>query len=260
MSKIKVDLENIKKETDASQKQAFVPEFGGYQQSKEAGKLKYLKIFGLIAGGFLLLSALAGFVYWQNLKTTPQYSLALLIDAARRDDQQAIDALVDTDAVVDDFMPQVVGKAIEMYGRGVPRETLLKVARIAQPLLPEVKRQAHALVPVLIREKTARFDNVPFWAIAFGAGRIMDITVDGDKAFVKSNLQNRPLELTMKKNGDRWQIVGVKDEELAQKIAEKIGQEIIAAATRQTDVDAKGKQLGVENLEELLEKAKDIFR
>jgi hypothetical protein len=47
----------------------------------------------------------AGCLYWRSLRSTPQYSLALLIDASRRNDRKAIDSLVDTDKVVDDFVP-----------------------------------------------------------------------------------------------------------------------------------------------------------
>lgn len=258
MSKFVIDLSEQKSETSPPETQA-VPEFGEYRKPKKRSRLpKILRISGIILAVLLLTGVVGGYLYWQSLKRTPQYSLALLVDSARREDQKTIDELVDTDAVVDDFMPQIIDKAVELYGRGLPRETIQKVAQVAAPLIPGVKNQARAIVPALIRDKTQRFENVPFWAIVLGAGKILDIRVEGDKAFVKSNLQDRPLEVTMKRSGDRWQIVGVKDEELARKIAEKIGQQIIEAATKKDP--KKGKQLGVENLDELLKQAKDIFR
>ncbi len=86
---------------------------------KKSVWLKVLKIFGGLLVLFLIVGAIGGYFYWRNLKTTPQYSLALLVDAARRDDQKTIDELVNTDAVVDDFMPQITDKAVELYGRGL---------------------------------------------------------------------------------------------------------------------------------------------
>lgn len=220
---------------------------------------KILKFFGIGLVVISLLGSIAGYFYWRNLKLTPQYSLALLVDAARRDDQKAIDELVDTDAVVDDFMPQITDKAVELYGRGLAPATIQKMAQVAAPLMPQIKQRARLEVPNLIREKTSKFQEYPFWAIAIGAGKFLDITQEGEKAFIKSKIQDRPLEVTLKRNGEKWQVVAVRDEVLAKRIAEKIGQELISAAQKNGAKKA-GEQLGVSNLEEVLRKAESIFK
>ena len=92
-----------------------------------------------------------------------------------------------------------------------------------------------------------------------GADRYLDITVSGDVANVKSRLEDHPLELTMHKNGTKWQIVGVKDDQLATDIARKIGQEIISIASTGGPKDAANK-FGVGNLAELLKQAEDLVR
>lgn len=259
MSRILVDLEKQPETAASTLKKQYVSEPEDYQKPKRSGNFaKILKILGVLLVAILLISAIGGYLYWQSLKATPQYSLALLVDAARRDDQKAIDELVDTNAIVDDFMPQITDKAIELYGRGLPPQTVAKVAQVAAPLLPAVKQRARSEIPGLIREKTQKFENAPFWAIALGAGGMLDIGQNGDKAIVKSSLQERPLEVTMKRNGARWQVVGIKDEVLARRIAEKIGQEIIAAA-RKGGIERAGKQLGIENLQDIL-KETEIFK
>ncbi|MBA2736948.1 MAG: hypothetical protein H0U50_09215 [Pyrinomonadaceae bacterium] len=237
-----------------------VPAFGEYQQPK--AKSKFVKIIGVPAallGAVLLIAAVGGYFYWQSYKYTPQYSLALLIDAARRGDQTTVDRLVDSDAVVDDFMPQITDKAIELYGRGLPPQALAKVAQVAAPILPIVKERAKAELPRVIREKTDKFANVPFAAIVLGADRYLEITREGDTAFVKSKIADRPLEVKMKRNGDKWQIVGLTDEPLATRIAQKIGQEIILVATKGGIAQA-GKSLGVNNLQDLLKQAENILK
>ncbi len=108
-------------------------------------------------------------------------------------------------------------------------------------------------------KKTKKFASVPFWAIVVGADRFLDITQETEKAFVKSKMLDRPLELTLKLSGDKWQVIGLKDEELARRIAEKIGQEIIALAKNGGTGNA-GANLGVENLQEVLKQAQDIFK
>ena len=49
-------------------------------------------------------------------------------------DQKTIDEVVDTNAVVDDFLPQITGKAVELYGRGLPPEIISRVSQIAASL------------------------------------------------------------------------------------------------------------------------------
>ena len=226
---------------------------------KRGGFRKFLKIFAAVCLLILIVAGIGGFFYWRNLKQTPQYSLALLVDAARRDDQTAVDELVDTDAVVDDFMPQITDKAVELYGRGLAPATINKIAQAAAPLLPAIKQRARSEVPNLIREKTSQFNNYPFWTIAVGAGNFLDITTESDRAFVKSKIPDRPLEVTMKRSGDKWQVVAVRDEVLARRIAERIGQDLIVAAQKGGARKA-GEQLGVQNLEEVLKRAESIFK
>jgi hypothetical protein len=255
MSKFVVDL-NEKSAPDKTN----APAFGDYQKPKK--RSAFLKIVGVLAALLavvLLAGAIGGYFYWKSFEDTPQYSLALLIDAARRDDQAAVDQLVDTNAVVDDFMPQITEKAVELYGRGLPPQTLNKVAQVAAPVLPAVKERARAELPRVIREKTDKFSNVPFAAIVLGADKYLDIVQEGDTAFVRSKIADRPLEVKMRRNGKKWQVIGVRDEQLATRIAQKIGQEIIAVAGK-GGINKSAESLGVKNLQDLLKQAEDILK
>jgi len=260
MSNFVINLSDPPKENSFGNSAGATPTENQTIPKKKPGVfLKILKIFGALLLLSLIIGAVGGYFYWKNLKTTPQYSLALLVDAARRGDQAAIDKLVNTDAVVDDFIPQITDKAVELYGRGLAPTTIQKMAQIVAPLLPAVKQRARAEVPNLIREKTKNFENIPFWAIAVGAERYLEIINEGEKAFVRSKLAERPLEIVMKRSGDGWQVIAVKDEVLARRVAEKIGQELIAGA-KSGGVKKAGEQLGVSNLQDVLKKADDIFK
>lgn len=236
------------------------PKFGDYQKLKKPSVfVRILKVFAILLAVILIIGGISGYFYWRNLKKTPQYSLALLIDAARRDDQQAVDELVDTDAVIDDFVPQITDKAVEIYGRGVAPATINKLAQAAAPFLPALKERARTELPTLIREKTRKFENIPFWAIAVGAGKYLDITQEVDKSFVKSKLPDKPLDVTLKRNGDKWQVIALKDEVLARRIAEKVGQDLISIA-RKDGIKKVGEQIGVSNLEDILTNSDKIFK
>ena len=257
MSKFTVNLEDSKPENRGTTNFATL-------ESQNAAKkpnvlVKILKIFSVALVLILIAGGIGGYLYWRNLKKSPSYSLALLVDAARRDDQKTVDELVDTDAVVDDFLPQITDKAVELYGRNLAPATIQRMAQVVAPLLPAVKQRARAEVPNLIKDKTKQFENIPFWAIAVSASKYLDITVEGERAFVKSKIPDRPLEVSLKRNGERWQIVAVKDEVLARGVAEKIGQELIVAAQKGS-LRQTGEQLGVSNLEDALKQAQGLFK
>lgn len=205
-----------------------------------------------------LVAGIGGYLYWQSLKSTPQYSLALMVDAAKRDDQAAVGELVDIDAVVDDFIPQITGKAVELYGRGLPQDTIQRVARVAAPVMPAVKERARDELPGAIRQKTSEFGNVPFAAMVLGAEKYLDIKVDGASAIIRSHLPEHNFEVRMVRSGSHWKIAGLRDDELATRIAQRVGQEILSIAVNGPGSDKS--RLGVKNINELLREAEEIFR
>lgn len=207
----------------------------------------------------VVLVTAAGCLYLRSLRSTPQYSLALLIDAARRDDKNAVGSLVDSDKVVDDFVPQIINSAVDMYGRGLPPQVINNLTVVAQPIMPALKERAQAEIPRVIRERTSKFNYVPFAAIVMGADRYLDIKISGDTAVVTSKIPDKPLDVRMMRVGDHWQIVGVEDKELAEKIARTVGQQIIAVASG-ANIGDTGKKLGVKNLQDVLKQAEELLR
>jgi len=206
-----------------------------------------LIVIGIVFAIFAI-AAIASYFYWQSLKSTPQYSLALLVDAARRDDQAAVAELVDSDAVVDALLPQVIDKAAEIYGRGQPQAVIQRATRAAAPLMPAVKQKARAELPGLIRRETARFGNVSFPLMVLGADRYLDIRSEGDTVFVKSKKDDQTTEAKMVRSGGMWKITGIHDERLASEIAQRIGQELIALT-----MSGSKNGLGVKSIDALIE-------
>jgi hypothetical protein len=249
MSKIFVNLE----EPQIVEKQENTPSFGEYRQPPKKSVLKKIFLFTL---GFLFLLAIISFVsgyfYWQSVKKSPQYSLALIVEAARNDDKETLDKLVDTEAVATDFVPQISDKAVELYGKGLPKDVIGKIVKIAAPLIPAIKERARAEMPKVIREKTQSFEKVPYWAIALGADRAIDVEIENDVATVTSKIPDKPLELKMKRNGNLWQIVALKDEKLATRLAQKFGQQIIALANKD-GLKKLGEKFGIEGLDGLID-------
>ncbi|MCA1607997.1 MAG: hypothetical protein LC730_00855, partial [Acidobacteria bacterium] len=134
---------------------------------------------------------------------------------------------------------------------------IARVGEIAAPLLPAVKDRARGELGRLIRQRAARLENVPFEAMVLGADRYLDIVRDGDTAMVRSKGAQSP-EIHLKRFGDKWRIVGVRDEQLATDIARAIGDDIVAIAARGSGNGTRN-SLGIQNLGDLLREAESVF-
>jgi hypothetical protein len=198
---------------------------------------KYLKIGLGVVALFAVVAAVAFFIYWQYLKTTPQYSLASLVDAAKRDDSSRVDELVDSDAVVEDMLPQVLAKAVDRYGRGVPPTILARAVVVTTPFLPAVKQRVRPEVPGLIRKETLELSGMPFPLLVLGAERYLDVQVDGDKAIIKKKGDETPSEIRMERNGSGWKVTGFKDEKFAGDLAQRVGQEILSLTSGRNGIN-----------------------
>lgn len=219
---------------------------------------KRLLIIAIVLGFVASGCGVGSYLYWQRLKATPQYSLALLIDAARRGDQPIVDELVDSDAMVDDFVPQIIEKAVELYGRGLPPSLVSRITSVATPLMPAIRERARSELPNLIRKETARFEGVPFAAMVIGADWYLDIVVDGEDATIRSKLPRHSFEVRMRRVGSRWQIVGIRDAQLATRVAQAIGQQIIGAASK-GDLRQAANELGIGDFKDMIREAEKIF-
>ena len=62
--------------------------------------------------------------------------------------------------------------------------------------------------------------------------------------------------MQMKRNGDKWVITGLRDEQLSTDIARAVGEEIIAVASNGTSIN----KIGVRSITELLQAAEEILK
>jgi hypothetical protein len=176
---------------------------------------------------FLGLAA-GGFFWWQNYKTKPAYSLALLVDAVQRGDEAAFNDLVDTDKVVENFVPQVTEKAIGRYAAALTAPVRKQVEALVPKLLPGIKAQVREEVSKKIKELAGRAEGKPFFLIALGMPYVVDVKEEGDTANVMATLKDRQVELTMVRVESRWRIVAVKDDVMASQLVDRIVKDLPA--------------------------------
>ena len=194
---------------------------------------KILGIIALALGLLVVGAVIGGYFWWQNYKTKPAYSLALLVDAVQRNDTAAFDGIVDTDKIVDNFVPQVTEKAFGRYASALTAPLRSQVETLIPKLLPGVKQKVHEEVVAQVKELSTRAEGKPFILVALGLPYVVDIKQDGDnKASVAVNLKDRPVTLAMERSGERWKIVSITDDTLATRIVDSIEKDLPAIGSR----------------------------
>jgi hypothetical protein len=206
---------------------------GGPQgQQYYGGPRPKRKKWPIITGAILLLLIIGAMVFWQVYKTRPSYSLALVVDAAHRNDAAAFDKVVDTAQVVQSFAPQVVEQALGRLGTALTPEMRRRVEALVPTLLPTVTESVRGQVMQEVRELTARAAGKPFFLMALSIPFIAEVRREGDTAVVSAREGERTLELLMQRTPEsRWKVVGVRDETLAKRIVDDIAKYLPAIGT-----------------------------
>lgn len=202
-----------------------------------AGKI--LAVLGITVVAVLLLAAGGIFFWWQHYKTTPAYSLALLVDAAQRDDMAVVDTLVDTDKIVTNFAGEVTEKAASRYGLVLGPGVRKQIESMAPKLLPVIRQSVRAALTTRVKEISQQAKHKPFIMVALGMPYLVNVEVNGDTAKATTVDQGQQVELDLSRAGDGWKVVGVRDEALVQSAIDQVIKELpvigLGSATGTTD-------------------------
>jgi uncharacterized membrane protein len=193
---------------------------------------KVLGTVALVLAVLVLGAVVGGYLWWRNYRTKPAYSLALLVDAAQRNDAKGIDEIIDTDKIVENFIPQVTEKALGRYAAALTAPLSKQVETLVPKLLPDIKDKVREEVTNRVREIGKRAEGKPFVLIALGVPYYVGIKEEGETARASATLEGRPVELTMQRSaGERWKVVAVNDEELATRMVDNIAKNLPAVGS-----------------------------
>jgi uncharacterized membrane protein len=191
---------------------------------------RFLSVTGLIIVGVVLVVLVSGYAWWRGFEKSPAYSLALLLDAAQRDDTQAVESLIDPDQISQGFIPQVIDK-LAGAGSQLPPQARASLTNALPQLLPRVRETMRDEVARGLKDASKNSSaNTPFFVKALGVRSTADVQERGDTAAVKFKAGDRPVELSMRREGERWRVVNVKDDLLATDIAARLAQSLPTAA------------------------------
>lgn len=190
-------------------------------QSGRAGKV--IAILAMIVGALLLVVAAGVLLWWQHYKTTPAYSLALLVEAAQHNDMPGVDQIVDTDKIVDSLADQVIDKAAGRYGGALSADANKAIRARGLTLLPNIKQQVRSAIAIRVKEISAKADQKPFLLIAVGLPYFVKITtIGGEIADARVTIRDQEVQLGLTRSAGLWRVVSVKDDALIQRLVDEV--------------------------------------
>lgn len=173
----------------------------------------------LIPAALLITGLLACLVWWQYFKTTPSYTLALLVDAAQHNDRAAFDRVMDLDQVIDNF----IAEGARDSAIGLSTELVTSVRMQLQSLAPETTAGIKEAVREEIRDRTnelagSYYSARPFVLTAMAIPFVAEISQTGDSVQVRINRTDQ-VEVHMERGeGSDWKVISLRDQALAARV------------------------------------------
>jgi len=179
------------------------------------------RILALI-GIFLLLVVVAiaagGYFWWQHFKGQPAYTLALVVDAAQRNDKDELNRLLDMDKIAASFVSDV---RITLTGSAILNNVApAQVDQMTANLTPKLKESLQEVLPPEIQRVTERAKGKPFVFVAVTAPYFANIKKNGASAAVDFKFKDEQIQLTMDQTEQAWRITAIKDNRLTNIIAD----------------------------------------
>ena len=199
---------------------------------------KVLMVLGVLLVLFLVVSVGGIFFWWQHYKSTPAYSLAVLIDAAQRNDTTTVQSLIDTDQVVKNLGSQVTDQAASRYGVS-SNLAHQQIEALTPVILPRIKDKVAPAIAARVQEFSARAGNKPFILIALAMPYLVKVEQSGDNATATAQAQDRPVQVQLARSDNTWKIVGYQDQALVQSIIEQVMKDLPPAGLGADKKDQK---------------------
>jgi uncharacterized membrane protein len=189
----------------------------------------------LLVGGV----AAGGFFWWRHYQNSPTYALAILADAAQRNDRATIDSMFDIDKVCDDLVAQARQTTTGSVGSAINSVLPVQTDSALQALTPKLRETVHEELIKELQRLTEPAKGKPFVLVALAINRFADIKEENNVAQAKVDLKDEHLQLTMtpatQPSGAQWRITSVQDEKLANVLAESVKRNLSTSGTDVTD-------------------------
>jgi hypothetical protein len=208
----------------------------GGESARVAGgkRRRWPRILAILAGLILVIlvvAAAGGYFWWRHYQSTPVYTLTLMIDAAQRNDLAELQKRIDDDEIAKNMAASVSQKAAGRFGFGFNssvQEQVDNVDKVMPSLLPRLKQTIHDEVVKQIKELASKSEPRPFILLLVTVPSLVKVTTEGDTAKAIATMSDRAIELTMRRDAERWKVIDFKDDALVQRVVDSVVKELPA--------------------------------
>lgn len=170
---------------------------------------RWVRVLGILALVVLVLVvvvAAGGFLLLRRYQSTPTYTIALMLDAAQRNDVAEFQKRIDEEEIAKNMAARVSEKGVAFN------------SSIHQAVRDEFfnAMKAFAAAP----------HQRSFISIVGAVQSLMTVTTDGDSAKATGKMAGHNIELAMRRDGDRWKVTEVKDEVILQRVVNNVMKEL----------------------------------
>jgi hypothetical protein len=181
---------------------------------------------------FVVLAAIVGgFFGWRYYQSTPSYTLTLMIDAAQRNDVAEFQKRIDDEEIAKNMLASVSQKAAGRYGFALNSSIQQRIDTIVPTLLTGLKQTVHDEVVKEIKEFASKSEPRPFIFLLVTVPSLMKVTTEGDTAKATAALSDRTIEMTMRRDAERWKVIEFKDDAVVQRVVDSVMKELPAIGT-----------------------------
>ena len=177
----------------------------------------------------LVVAAVVGaFLWWRHYQSTPAYSVAVLVDAAARNDVAEFQKHINEDEIAKNMVSTVSQKAGARYGHALNSSVQQQIDNLVPPLLVRMKETIRKEVAAEMAFNGLAPEGRSFMWILLHVPSLLTVNTEGDTAKVTMPRGEQMIELTMQRDAGGWKMTQFKDELAVQRIVDSVITELPA--------------------------------
>jgi len=196
---------------------------------------RVLGILALLVLLFVVAAAVGGYFLVRRYQSSPTYALALMFDAAQRNDTAEFDKRIAGEEIARNMTAAVSQKAAARYGGSLNSSVQQKIDSTMSSLPPRMKQTVHDEFLNAMKAFAAAPEQRSFISIVGAVQSMMTITTNGDAAKATGKMAGHDIELGMRRDADGWKVIDVKDELLVQRVVDSVMKELPAIGSGDTE-------------------------
>ena len=187
---------------------------------------RVLTIFGFVVLSVVVVAALGGFLLLRRYQSTPTYALALIFDAAQRNDVDEFKKRIDNEEITRNMIASVSQKAAARYGYAINSSIQQQIDSSISSPPPHIKQAVQDEFFRAMKAFAAAPHQQPFISLIGAVQKFMTVTTEGNSAKATGKMAGHNLELALRHDADGWKVIDVKDELIVQRVVDIVMKEL----------------------------------